>query len=82
MQVNMMGLSFTAIFEKVPEGYIGFVQEIPGVNTQGETLEIARENLKEALELIIQCRRDIVEKETKGKEIIKEPIQFDEIVMQ
>ena len=77
-----MGQTFTAIFEKVPKGYIAFVQEIPGVNTQGETLEIARENLKEALGLILQCRREIVEKEIKGKETIKEPIHFDEIVTQ
>ncbi len=75
----MMGQTYTAIFEKVPKGYIAFVQEIPGVNTQGETLEIARENLKEALELILQCRRELVEKEIKGKEIIKEPIHFDGI---
>ena len=78
----MMGLSFTAIFEKVPKGYIGFVQEIPGVNTQGETLDITRENLKEALDLILQCRRELVDNEIKGKEIIKEPIHFDEIVTQ
>ncbi len=78
----MMGQTYTAIFEKVPKGYIAFVQEIPGVNTQGETLEIARENLKEALELILQCRREIVDKEIIGKEIIKEPIHFDEIVTQ
>ncbi|MEX2680291.1 MAG: type II toxin-antitoxin system HicB family antitoxin [Candidatus Sigynarchaeota archaeon] len=77
-----MGQTYTAIFEKVPEGYIAFVQEIPGVNTQGETLDIARENLKEALELILQCRRELVEKEIKGKEIIKEPIHFEEIVTQ
>jgi predicted RNase H-like HicB family nuclease len=71
-----MGIEFTAVFEKVPEGYIGFVQEIPGVNTQGETLEITRENLKEALELILQCRREIVDKAIKGKEIIKETMHF------
>ncbi|MEX2729259.1 MAG: hypothetical protein Q6353_018535 [Candidatus Sigynarchaeum springense] len=52
------------------------------MNTQGETLDIARENLKEALELILQCRRELVEKEIKGKEIIKEPIHFEEIVTQ
>ncbi len=74
-----MGQTYTAIFEKVPKGYIAFVQEIHGVNTQGETLEIARENLKEALELILQCRREIVDREIEGKEVIKEPIPLDRI---
>ena len=45
-------ISFTAVFLKVPEGYIGFVEELPGANTQGATLEEARENLKEAVQLI------------------------------
>ena len=42
-------MSFTAIFQKVKEGYIGFVEEIPGANTQAETIEEARENLQEAI---------------------------------
>ena len=37
---------FTAVFQKVPEGYIGFVEELPGANTQGATLEEARANLE------------------------------------
>jgi predicted RNase H-like HicB family nuclease len=48
-------LSFTAVFVEVPEGgYSAFVEEIPGANTQGETLEEARENLKEALQLVLE----------------------------
>ena len=42
-------MQFTAVFQQVPEGYIGFVEELPGANTQGVTLEEARENLKEAV---------------------------------
>ena len=42
-------MSFTALFLKVPEGYVGFVEELPGANTQGATLEEARQNLKEAI---------------------------------
>ena len=49
-----MGLEFTAVFRKVPEGYIGFVEELPGANTQGATLEEARANLQEAVELVLQ----------------------------
>ncbi|MEX2680296.1 MAG: type II toxin-antitoxin system HicB family antitoxin [Candidatus Sigynarchaeota archaeon] len=43
-KATMMGQTCTAIFEQVPEGDIAFVQEIPGVNTHGETLDTARDN--------------------------------------
>ena len=46
-------MKLTAVFEKVPEGYIGFVQELPGANTQGATLDEVRENLSEAVELVL-----------------------------
>ncbi len=46
-------MEFTAVFEKVPEGYIAFVEELPGANTQGTTLAEARENLHEAIELVL-----------------------------
>ena len=49
-----MERQFTAVFEKLGRWYIGWVEEIPGVNTQGRTLKEARENLKEALELILE----------------------------
>jgi len=48
-------MSFTAVFQKVPEGYIGFVEELPGANTQGSTLKEARKNLKEAIRLILEA---------------------------
>lgn len=48
-----MDLTLTAVYLKVPEGYIGFVEELPGANTQGETLEEARENLREAVALVL-----------------------------
>lgn len=52
-----MDLTLNAVYLKVPEGYIAFVEELPGANTQGETLDEARENLKEAVELIIKADR-------------------------
>ncbi len=56
-----MDLQFTAVFRKVPEGYIGFVEELPGANTQGATLEEARANLHEAVALILGLkRRDLI----------------------
>ena len=45
---------FTAIFEKIDNWWIGYTEELPGANTQGETLQEARENLKEAIQLIIE----------------------------
>jgi predicted RNase H-like HicB family nuclease len=47
-----MDLTLNAVYLKVPEGYIGFVEELPGANTQGATLEEARENLREAVALV------------------------------
>ena len=52
-----MQLKLTKIFQKVPEGYIGFVEELPGANTQGETLEETRSNLEEAIELVLEANR-------------------------
>ncbi len=52
-----MEVILTAVYRKVPEGYIGFVEELPGANTQGATLEEARENLKEAVSLVIEANR-------------------------
>jgi predicted RNase H-like HicB family nuclease len=50
---------FTAGFQKVPEGYIGFVEELPGANTQGETLDEARANLEEAVRLVLDANREL-----------------------
>ena len=50
---------FTAIPKKVPEGYIEYVEELPGANTQGATLDEAREDLREAVELVIDANREL-----------------------
>ena len=63
-----MGLQFTAVFRKVPEGYIGFVEELPGANTQGATLEEARTNLQEAVELVLEANRQLVQEASRGGE--------------
>jgi predicted RNase H-like HicB family nuclease len=54
-----MDLQFTAVFRQVPEGYIGFVEELPGANTQGATLEEARANLQEAVALVLEANRTL-----------------------
>lgn len=69
-------MQFTAVFEKVPEGYIAFVEEIPGANTQGETLDEARRNLAEAVQLVLEANRVLAEESLAGKQIIRETMQF------
>ena len=70
-----MDLNLTAVFKKVPEGYIGFVEELPGANTQGATLEEARVNLQEAVALVLEANRELLEETTHGGEIIREPLK-------
>lgn len=70
-----MDLQFTAVFRKVPEGYIGFVEEVPGANTQGATLEEARTNLQEAVEMVLQANRELIEETTAGTEVIRESLK-------
>jgi predicted RNase H-like HicB family nuclease len=65
-----MEAQFTAVFCKVPEGYIAFVEELPGANTQGSTLEEARENLREAVQLVLEANRTLAEEELEGTDAI------------
>jgi len=65
-------MELTAVFEKVPEGYIAFVEELPGANTQGATLDEARENLKEAVQLVLEANRALAEESIEGHVVIRE----------
>lgn len=69
--------TFTGIFEKVEDWYIGYVEELPGANAQGKTLEDARDNLREAVESILISNRELAEKELSGKEVIREQIKVN-----
>lgn len=70
-----MSHMFTAVYQKATEGgYIGFVEELPGANTQGETLEEVRENLQEALTLVLEGNRLLAEESLSGQEVIREPL--------
>lgn len=69
-------MQLTAVFMPVPEGYIGFVEELPGANTQGATLEEARENLQEAVEMVLEANRQLAEEAIAGKSVSKEPFEF------
>jgi predicted RNase H-like HicB family nuclease len=66
-------MQLTAVFIQVPEGYIAFVEELPGANTQGATLEEARENLREAVAMVLEANRELAEKSLTGQTVTKEP---------
>jgi predicted RNase H-like HicB family nuclease len=65
---------YTAVFEQDGEWWIGYVEELPGANTQGKTLEEARANLKEAVQLIIEANRELARREEIGKSVIREDL--------
>ncbi len=69
-----MNIELTAVFEKSPYGYIGYVEELPGANTQGETLEEVKRNLIEAIQLVLEANRQIAEEEISGRQTIKEAV--------
>ena len=60
----------------VPEGYIAFVEELPGANTQGAALEEARVNLQEAIELVLEAIRTLAEETLRGRAVIREPLDM------
>ncbi|OIP75294.1 MAG: hypothetical protein AUK06_01980 [Parcubacteria group bacterium CG2_30_36_18] len=69
-----MARRFTAIYKKSGKWYLGWVEEIPGVNTQGRTLKEVKENLKEALLLILETNRILNKKEFPRGKVIREPL--------
>jgi predicted RNase H-like HicB family nuclease len=69
-----MKRQFTAIYKKSGKWYLGWIEEIPGVNTQGKTLKEAKENLKEALLLILETNKVLNDKEVVGAKLIREPL--------
>lgn len=71
-----MKFQLTAVFERVPEGYIGYVEELPGANTQGETLEEARANLEEAVQLVLEANRTLAEERLGERDVIREPLSL------
>ncbi len=69
-----MKLKLTKVFQKVSEGYIGFVEELPGANTQGTTLEETRKNLEEAIQLVLEANRILAQEQLQGQEVIRESV--------
>lgn len=64
---------FTSVIEKRGRWYVAYIEEIPGVNTQGRTLTEARRNLKEALAMIIEANRELAAK-GRSRDAVREPI--------
>ena len=73
-----MDLTLTAVFEEVPAadggGYCAYIEELPGANTQGATLDEARENLKDAIREVLAARRDVLGEELSGHKVLREKI--------
>jgi predicted RNase H-like HicB family nuclease len=67
-------MNWTAVYQKVPQGYVAWVEELPGANTQGETLEETKENLKEAITLLLESNRSISRRTTSQSEVLRESI--------
>jgi len=67
-------MQFSAVYRKVAEGYIAFVEELPGANAQADTLEEARANLIEAVELVLDANRALSKDALQGKDVIREPL--------
>jgi predicted RNase H-like HicB family nuclease len=67
-------MQLTAIFQQVPEGYIAFIEELPGANTQGATMVEAKENLMEAIYLVLEANREMTEKYIMGQDVMRQMI--------
>ena len=74
-----MASTFTAVFEEAEEGgYVAFVEELPGAISQGETLEEARENIREAIELILDVNRELALRDADPTRLVREKIVVGE----
>ena len=69
-------MTFTAVYIQVPKGYVAFVEELPGANTQGATLEEARDNLQEAVALVLEANRELAEESLTGQSVVREPFNI------
>ena len=69
-----MRLELTPVCRKVADGYIGFVEELPGANTQGSTLAEARANLRDAALLVVEANRSLLDKDLENAEVIRESL--------
>jgi predicted RNase H-like HicB family nuclease len=75
---TVMEMILTAVFEEVPEseggGYVAYVEELPGAISEGDTLDEARDNLRDAISLLLEANRELAQPE-QGKRITRESIR-------
>jgi len=71
-----MAVELTAVYQAVSEGCIAFVEELPGANTQGATLDEARANLREAVVMVMKANRALAEADLAGASVIREPLRL------
>ena len=73
-----MSSTLSAVYEEVPEseggGYVAYTEELAGAISEGETLKEARENLRDAIELLLQANRELASKSHRGKKVAREKI--------
>jgi predicted RNase H-like HicB family nuclease len=72
-------IQLTAVYMKVPEGYVGFIEEMPGANTQAATLEGARANLEEAVVMVMDANRELSKQSLEGADVIRETIRLSAV---
>ncbi len=70
-----MAMKLTAVFQKSPFGYIGYVEELPGANTQGKTLEETKKNLIESIKLVLEANREMIEEELKARSLLRKKLE-------
>ena len=74
-----MDMTLTAVFEEVPEsdggGYVAYAEELPGAISEGDTLEEARDNLRDAIELLLEANRELTGKRSPGQKVTREKIK-------
>ena len=75
-----MDMTLTAVFEEVSAaeggGYVAYAEELPGAISEGDTLDEARENLRDAIALLLEANRELAGKRTQGNKITKEKIKI------
>ena len=71
-----MNLRLTKVFQRVPDGFVAFVEELPGANAQGDTLDEAKLNLDEAIVLVLEANRALAEEQIAGQEVIREAVSL------
>ncbi len=73
-----MDMTLTAVFEEVPQseggGYTAYTEELPGAISEGDTLEEARDNLRDAIKVLVEANREVSRKPEPGKNVVREPI--------